>query len=66
MPVTNMAEAMCLLPPPHEHRPVTRQAPSSVLIAGEAQGLVPSLDSWALSRGFTMWSIRMFSRALLV
>lgn len=41
MPVKNMAEAMCLLPPPHEHRPVTRQTPSSVLIAGEAQALVP-------------------------
>lgn len=51
MPVTNMAEAMCLLPPPHEHRPVTRQTPSSFLIAGEAQCLVPSLDPWDLSTG---------------
>ena len=51
MPVTNMAEAMCLLPPPHEHRPVTRQTPSSFLIAGEAQCLIPSLDPWALSTG---------------
>lgn len=51
MPVTNMAEAMCLLPPPHKHRPVTRQTPSSFLIAGEAQCLGPSLDPWALSTG---------------
>lgn len=65
MPVTNMAEAMCLLPPPHKHRPVTRQTPSSFLIAGEAtrqtpssfliageaRCLVPSLDPWALSTG---------------
>lgn len=66
MPVTNMAEAMCSLPPPHEHRPVTRQTPSPVLIAGEAQCLFPSLDAWALSRGFTAWSIRTFSTVLLV
>lgn len=66
MPVTNMAEAMCLLPPPHEHRPVTRQTPSSVLIAGEARCLVPSLDAQALSRGFTTWSIRTLSTVLLV
>lgn len=51
MPVTNMAEAVCLLPSPPEHRPVTRQTPSSFLIAGEAQCLVPSLDTRALSTG---------------
>lgn len=64
MSVTVMAEAMWLLPPPHQHRPVTRQTLSSFLLAEEAQRVPrPSLDTWALN---TTQSIRTFSTALLV
>lgn len=51
MPVTNVAQTMCFLLPPHGHIPITKQTLSSFLIAGEAQCLVPSLDTSALSTG---------------
>lgn len=49
MPVTNMAQTMWFLLPPHGHIPTTKQ--TFFLIAGEAQCLFPSLDTGALSTG---------------
>lgn len=46
MPVTNMAQTMWFLLPPHRHIPTTKQT-----LAGEAQRLLSSLDTSVLSTG---------------
>lgn len=61
MPVTNMAEAVCLLPPPHEHRPVTKADPAFHPHSRRSTGPVPQPGHMG-----SAWGIRTFSTVLLV